>query len=102
MRIADRELRRIIREVLVTVTPDEAYGATTGSHIAGSAVASTAEKRIDANPALKTAFKNIKTSTDLEASLQPVLDIVANNGIDQSELEIALQKLLKTARAAKT
>ena len=70
--------------------------------IAGSAVSSTAEKRIDANPALKTAFKNIKTSTDLEASLQPVLDIVTNNGIDQSELELALQKLLKTVRDAKT
>lgn len=102
MRIADRELRRIIREVLVTVTPDESHGATAGRHIAGSAVSSTAEKRIDANPALKTAFKNIKTSTDLAAALQPVLDIVTDNGIDQPELELALQKLLKTARAAKT
>jgi hypothetical protein len=102
MRITDREHRQIIREVLVTVTPDEAHGATTGRHIKGSAVSSTAEKRFDANPALKTAFKNIKTSTDLEASLQPVLDIVTNNGIDQSELEVALQKLLRTARVAKT
>ena len=102
MRITERDLRRIIREVLVTVTADEAHGATTGEHIKGSAVSDTAEKRLQANPALKTAFRNIKTATDLEAALQPVLDIVTGNGIDQSELEIALQKLLKTARAAKT
>lgn len=102
MKITEKELRSLIREVLVTVTPDEAHGATTGKHIKGSAVSDTAEKRVAANPALKTAFKNIKTSGDLAAALQPILDIVTNNGIDQPELEIALQKLLRTARSAKT
>lgn len=102
MRITEKELRSLIREVLVTVTRDEAHDATTGKHLKGSAVSDTAEKRVQANPALKTAFKNIKTSGDLASAMQPILDIVTNNGIDQSELEIALQKLLKTARDAKT
>jgi hypothetical protein len=60
MRITDRELRQIIREVLVTVTPDEAHGATTGRHIKGSAVSSTAEKRFDANPALRQPSKTLR------------------------------------------
>ena len=85
-----KELRSLVHEVIVTVTPDEAHGATTGKHIKGNAASDAVEKRIQANPALKTAFGNIQTAPGLAAALQSVLDIVTNNGIDRSELEITL------------
>ncbi len=100
MTLGEKTLRRLIREVLASESPDPAH-AETGPDIKPSPVAKAAEKRLDSFPSINTALANIKTSKDLQALIQNILDkVVVKGEIDQSEMQLALSKSLTAARKA--
>lgn len=94
MKIKLEQLRRIIREELQLNLAEEAEPASTGKDIKGSATSEKASELLGKNKALVAIIDKITTKDALADFLQATLKMAAEKGIDQSEAEGALKKVL--------
>ena len=96
MKITERKLRQIVRQELIR--EDESKGGdesapSTGEEIKGGSSAQTAKKKLESNPAIKDALDKVTTATDLAATIQSMIDLASEKGIDEKELKAALSKV---------
>lgn len=99
----EKTLRRLIREVLASDASDGDKGprAETGPDVKSSPVARAAERRLDAFPSINSTLGNIRTTKDLQALVQNILDKVIEKGeINQQEMMLALSKTITSSKKA--
>lgn len=98
MKIKLEQLKKIIREEyqnhVAKRVNEESEPATTGKDIKGSTSSEKAGELLGKNKALMSIIDKITTKDALADFLQTTLKLAAEKGIDQSEAEGALKKVL--------
>jgi hypothetical protein len=100
MRIAESQLRKIIRNQILSLLKEEGE-VNTGKDIKGTAASDKATEKVTSSPAIKVALDAIKTPDGLASFLQDVTDAIAEKGMDQSKVASAIKKFGREVLAAK-